>query len=116
MPKDSLSDELLDAIHAVYEGKEFLSETISNTMLIQYIKKDKEGLKYSEKGKENLTAREIEIIKLFSEGNSYKEIADKLFISTRTVESHKNNIMQKLELRSTVDLVKFAIKQKIIEI
>jgi two-component system response regulator NreC len=63
-----------------------------------------------------LSSRELEIIQLW--GNSYtnKEIADKLFISVRTVESHKNHIMQKLSLKTAVDLVKFAIKNNIIEL
>jgi len=116
VPKDAFSDELVDAIYSVHKGQEFLSETISNTMLIRYIKRDKYDDKYSGKDKADLTEREIEIIKLFAEGLSYKEIAAKLFISTRTVESHKNNIMQKLELKSIVDLVKFAIKKKIVEL
>ena len=60
--------------------------------------------------------RETEILKHFAEGMANQEIADKLFISIRTVESHKNHIMQKLELKSTVDLIKFAIKNKIVEI
>ncbi|MBT6838059.1 MAG: response regulator transcription factor, partial [Bacteroidetes bacterium] len=52
----------------------------------------------------------------FADGLSYKEIAAKLFISVRTVESHKNNIMEKLELKTKVDLVKYAIKHGIIEL
>ena len=64
----------------------------------------------------NLSTREIEIIKLWGNSQTNKEIADKLFISVRTVESHKNHIMQKLNLKTAVDLVKFAIKNSIIEI
>ncbi len=58
---------------------------------------------------EILTQREIEVIKLFAERLSFKEIANKLIISTRTVETHKKNILTKLELKNTVDLVKYAI-------
>ena len=64
----------------------------------------------------NLTERELEVIKLVGEGLINKEIADKLNISIRTVDAHKNHIMQKLEIKSTVDLVKFAIKNKLIEL
>ncbi|MBT5530726.1 MAG: response regulator transcription factor, partial [Cytophagia bacterium] len=59
---------------------------------------------------------EKEIVRWFADGLSYKEIASKLFISVRTVESHKNNIMEKLELKTKVDLVKYAIKHGIIEL
>ena len=58
--------------------------------------------------------REMEVFRLFAEGLSNREIADKLFISVRTVETHKNNIMKKINLKTTVDLVKFAIKNNII--
>ncbi len=63
-----------------------------------------------------LSSREIDVIKLFVEGFSYKEIANKLSISTRTVETHKKNILTKLELKTTVDLVKYAILNGIISI
>jgi len=56
-----------------------------------------------------LSQREIEVIRLFAEGLSFKEIADKLFISARTVESHKNHIMRKLNLNNNVELIKYAI-------
>ncbi len=63
-----------------------------------------------------LSSREIEIMKLW--GNSYtnREIANTLFLSVRTVETHKNHIMQKLNLKTSVDMVKFAIRNNIIEI
>jgi DNA-binding CsgD family transcriptional regulator len=63
-----------------------------------------------------LSAREIEVLKLFCDGFSNQEIADKLFISIRTVESHKTNMMKKINLRSSVDLVKFAIRNNLIEL
>jgi len=55
-------------------------------------------------------------VKLIAEGYINKEIAERLSISIRTVDSHKTNIMQKLELKSAVDLVKYAIKEKLIEL
>ncbi|MDP3914625.1 MAG: helix-turn-helix transcriptional regulator, partial [Bacteroidota bacterium] len=64
----------------------------------------------------SLSSRQIEILKLWGESYTNQEIADRFFISVRTVESHKNHIMQKLNLKSTVDMVKFAIKNNIIEI
>ena len=64
----------------------------------------------------SMSAREMEIFKLIAEGDSNRIIAEKLFISVRTVETHKNNIMKKVGLKTTVDLVKFAIKNNIIQL
>ncbi|NVN94851.1 MAG: response regulator transcription factor [Bacteroidetes bacterium] len=114
LPKNTTRKELFEAVNTIYNGDEYFSESISNIILKSYIKK----VKSDENGekKEALSIREIEILKLFAEGMANQEIADKLFISIRTVESHKNHIMQKLALKTTVDLLKFAIKNKIVEI
>lgn len=70
----------------------------------------------TEKPLGNLSKREIEIIKFWGDGHSNKEIADKLFISLRTVESHKNHIMQKLNFKTSIDLLKFAIRNNLINV
>ncbi len=114
LPKNTNRNELYEAIKTIYNGEEYFSDSISNIILKSYIRKAK-SYEQTDK-KETLSARETEILKLFAQGLSNQEIADKLFISIRTVESHKNHIMQKLELKSTVDLIKFAIKNKIIEL
>ncbi|MBN2786833.1 MAG: response regulator transcription factor, partial [Paludibacteraceae bacterium] len=72
--------------------------------------------KMLEAGIENLSSRQVEILKLWGNNFSNKEIAEKLFISVRTVESHKNHIMQKLNFKTTVDMIKFGIKNNLIEI
>jgi DNA-binding NarL/FixJ family response regulator len=115
LPKNTTRKELLEAIYTIIRDEEYFSEQISNLILKSYIKKAKQGNKPGEQ-KETLSGRETEILKLVAEGASNKEISEKLFISIRTVESHKNHIMQKLELKSVVDLVKYAIRNKIIEI
>ncbi len=115
LPKNISQSELLQAIRTVSQGSEYFSESISNVILKSYIKKAKDREPENLNPENSLSKREIEILKLFAEGNSNPQIAGKLFISTRTVESHKNHIMQKLNLKSTVDLVKFAIKHQIIE-
>lgn len=116
LPKNTTKKELNTAILEIMKGGEYFSESISNVILKSYIKKAKTDLEPEEKGLNMLSTREQEVLKLFSDGKSNKEIAENLFISTRTVESHKNHIMQKLELKTTVDLVKFAIKTGILEI
>ncbi|NOR88391.1 MAG: response regulator, partial [Bacteroidales bacterium] len=117
LPKDSMREDLVKAIKKVNQGFEYLSEKIPNTILMDYINKvgDKQE-KYNNTKLGNLTKREREILKLIAEGLSYKEIGNELFISVRTVETHKNNILQKLELKSTIDLVKFAIKNDLIDL
>jgi DNA-binding NarL/FixJ family response regulator len=116
IPKDVFREELVTAIRAVNEGNEYLSNSIPNTILMKFIKSDREKEKFDYDKVSLLTKRETEVLKLIAEGLSYKEIAEKLFISFRTVETHKNNILQKLGLKSTIDMVKYAIKNKIIEI
>ena len=116
LPKNTTRNELLEAIYAIYSGEEFFGEAVSKIMLKSYVKRATDEEKTVEKPNEMLTAREIEILKLYVEGFINKEIGDKLDISIRTVETHKNHIMRKLGLRSTVEMVKFAIKNKIAEI
>lgn len=113
LPKTTNRQELEAAVNAVYRGEEYFSQAISNVILRSFIQ---QAQTENDKKDSQLTTRETEILRLFAEGMSNQEIAEKLFISVRTVESHKNHIMQKLELKSTVDLIKFAIKNKIIEI
>jgi DNA-binding NarL/FixJ family response regulator len=116
LPKNTSRDELLDAINTIYRGEEFFGESISKVMLKSYIKRATNEDIPEDRSNAILTSREIEILKLYVEGFINKEISDKLDISIRTVETHKNHIMRKLGLKSTVELVKFAIRNKIAEI
>ncbi len=117
LPKDSMREDLVDAIKKVHQGFEYLSDKIPNTILMDYIKKaGSQEEKFNNSKLSSVTKREREILKLIAEGMSYKEIGTELFISVRTVETHKNNILQKLELKSTIDLVKFAIKNDLIDL
>lgn len=116
IPKNTSRKELIDAINAVYRGEEYFAESISNVILKSYIKKTKTNNEVTQEQESLLSKREIEVLRLFGEGLTNQEIADKLFISIRTVESHKNHIMARLELKTTVDLLKFAIKNNIVMI
>ncbi len=116
LPKNTSRKELIEDIRVVRNGEEYYAESISNVILKSYIKKAKSGPD-DPGGKEALLSkRELEVLRLFAEGHSNQEIADKLFISIRTVESHKNHIMQRLELKSSVDLVKFAIRNNMVNL
>jgi len=109
LTKEATRDEFLMALDAINSGEKFFGKfalVIANSFL--------NNSKNSEKLKSILSPREVEIISLFCQGLSYKEIASKLFLSPRTVETHKLNIQKKLDIKTTVDMVKFAIKNNII--
>lgn len=116
LPKNTTRKEIIDAIHSVYSENEYYSESISNVILKSYVNKAKSADTLAEPLEDKLSARELEILKYYAGGLTNQEIADKLFISIRTVESHKSHIMQKLELKSIVELIKFAIKNKMVDI
>ncbi len=116
LPKNTTQDELVLAINEIYNGREYFSKTISDTILKSYVNSARRGNKLSDDKLDNLTNREREILQHIVEGLLNPDIAKKLNISIRTVETHKTSIMLKLNLSSVVDLVKFAIKNKIIEL
>lgn len=114
--KDSDRNSLLEAVYTLRNGHDYYSKSITHLLLNRYISSLKADELSQNADINNLSSRQIEILKLWGESYTNQEIADRFFISVRTVESHKNHIMQKLNLKSTVDMVKFAIKNNIIEI
>lgn len=116
LTKDTSQTELLQAIHAICGGEEYYGSNISQLVYNCYMRSLRDKGDKTGKQSISLSEREIQVLTLFSEGNSYKEIADKLHISPRTVETHKINILDKLQLKTTVDLVKYAIKSGLIEL
>lgn len=114
--KESDFNDLLEAIYTIRNGHDYFSKSITHLLLNRYIKNLKDDITSSNSELSTLSTRQIEIVKLWGNSFTNQEIAEKLYISVRTVESHKNHIMQKLNLKSTVDLVKFGIKNNIIEI
>lgn len=104
-------EELFEAIFRVNQGEKYYSKKISNDLVSKILKRN-----YSQEEliENELTKREIEIIKAISEGLNNKEISEKLFISDRTVNTHRTNIMNKLNAKNSVDLVVKAIEKKII--
>jgi len=112
VPKDVSSEELIDAIKTIYAGKNYFHTSISDEIVKNYAtKKKKPGSLIPQ-----LTKRELEVLHLFAAGYNNNEIADKLFLSVRTIESHKNHILQKTNMKNSVELIKFAIKNKIIDL
>lgn len=109
--KDSNLDDLSSAIKTVLEGKPYYSSDVSAVMISSLMNKDKQK---DNNSIENLTDREMEIIKLISEGYKSSEIAEKLELSIRTIEVHRRNLMKKLEVKNTAELVSCALKSKLI--
>ncbi len=110
---DPLSDLIL-ALNAVRGGGTYFS-TMAPTILLRHLEEMEEKTS-SEDLYDSLSQREREIFLLLAEGNSIKEIANQLFISPKTVESHKYNVMEKLQVRSAVDLTKIAIRKNLIKV
>lgn len=115
LPKDVSPDELFMAINKVHQGEEYFSADISSKVMKSFINQTR--IKSGRKTKlPTLTDREIEVVKLIAEGFLNKEIADKLNISIRTVDTHKTNILRKLKLKSSVEIAKYAIRHDLINI
>ena len=106
LPKEIDHTKLIEAILTINKGGSYFSKDISSKLISSFLTKDKQ----------HLTPREKEIIVLVCDGLSNKEIADKLSISVRTVDCHKNNILQKLGLKSSVDLVKYGLKNELVSL
>jgi DNA-binding NarL/FixJ family response regulator len=109
LPKDTSSEEFTNAIKEVAKGNSYFSQKITGLMV-------KVMSMTSEEKETELTLRELEIVKQLANGKLQKEIAATLFISPRTVETHKKNIQEKLGINNTVDLVKFAIREGLTEL
>lgn len=112
---DTNREELIEAIYTLRNGYDFYAKTITNMILRNYLR-DHEEPDTQQLNDNNLSVREMEVLKLFAQSKTNKEIAERLFISVRTVESHKNNIMRKINLKTTVDMVKFAIRNNLTDL
>jgi len=108
--KEDADSELFSAIEKIRQGKIYVSPNLSEELTVDWAKIRRGENKPSSES-ERLTLREREVLKLIAEGKSSKEIGDLLFISVRTVERHRANIMEKLNLKKTADLVKYAIQK-----
>lgn len=108
--KNAPEGELLEAIRTVYNGGIHLSKEMVPYLVKGFIRRHNKGDNYL-----TLREREIEVLTLIAKGYGNKEIADKLFISVKTVETHKGNIMAKLNLRTRPELVEYALKKRLLQ-
>jgi two-component system, NarL family, response regulator NreC len=110
--KDSPESDLIGAIHAVHDGKAFFSPAVSKMLADEYLRQ------LQQRGGEDtydlLTAREREVLHLLAEGRSNKAVASILELSLYTVETHRANILQKLNLKGTPELILYAVRKGVI--
>ncbi|HAJ56330.1 MAG TPA: DNA-binding response regulator [Candidatus Omnitrophica bacterium] len=109
--KENAADDLLPALRKITSGQVYLSAEISSYLFEKAAKGSQEIAKET-----ILSSREIDVLRLVVEGKTAKEIAEALFISPRTVENYKNNMLQKLKLHKTSDLIKYAIQSKLVDL
>lgn len=110
--------DIISAIQAAHEGKSYFDKDVAEVMMSKYLRMDASKKQKSSQfliSVDDLTKREIEVIKLITEELTTSEISEKLFISPRTVDSHRRNLLQKIGVKNTAGLVKFALFYKIIE-
>ncbi len=110
--KDSAEADLIRAVHSVAEGKSFFSPAVSKVLLDDYVRKLKRS--GTDDPYDLLTPREREVLQLVAEGKSNKDIAQLLNLSVYTVETHRSNIMEKLNLHGVPELILYAVRKGII--
>jgi two-component system response regulator NreC len=111
--KRTAASELVAAIRAVHSGEAVLSPSITRLLLEDYLRRQRARL---DTEPDELSPREREVLQLIAEGKTSREISEILNLSVKTVQSHRANLMQKLDLHDRGDLIKYAIQKKIIEI
>jgi two-component system response regulator NreC len=112
MLKNAPDEELLLAIRTIYTGGTYIHPKMATSLVREFVNKDQK-IKQDDPF-ELLSKREIEVLPLIAKGYGNKEIAQKLFISVKTVEAHKSKIMVKLNLKSRPELVEYAMKKKLL--
>jgi DNA-binding NarL/FixJ family response regulator len=115
LPKDVEKTTLIEAIRVVSKGEKYFNEAITNLVFEDFYNREvsarqtKQHLQLT-----NLSKRETEVLQLIASGKSDREVAEQLFISTKTVNTHKMHILDKLGLKNTAELVRYAIKNELI--
>ena len=111
--KDSAFQEVVEAITEVLKGELFFSRKIHDMVMTDYVRLIKEN---AAPPFSDLSAREREVLQMLAEGNTTKEIASALFVSVKTIESHRKQIMDKLNIHSIAGLTKYAIREGITQL
>ena len=116
LPKDIDDQELFKAIEAVHEGNQYFTEAITKLVFEDYYQQQKVKTLPKSKLPDELTKRELEVLQLVAHGMTNKQVAESLFISVKTVETHKSHILDKLGLANSGEMMKFAIKNNLVRL
>jgi len=114
--KESAAERLIKGLEYVLRGDYFLDSSVSQQVVKRLMASPAKDEKITDAAYGNLTPREQEVMRLLAEGLSRKEIGEKLFISPKTVENHRTNIMNKLDLHSTIELIRYAARLGLIDV
>jgi DNA-binding NarL/FixJ family response regulator len=114
--KESATEKVVECLKAVSNGEYFLDTSLSQKVVSKLVNSSARASKSVDARYESLTPREQQVLHLLVEGLSAKKIADNLLISSKTVENHRTNIMNKLDIHSTMELVQYAAKLGLIDV
>jgi len=114
--KESAAERLIKGLEYVLRGDYFLDSSVSQQVVKRLMASPAKEEKISDAGYGTLSPREQEVMRLLAEGLSRREIAKRLFISPKTVENHRTNIMNKLDLHSTMDMIRYSAKLGLIDV
>ncbi|NWK84184.1 response regulator transcription factor [Staphylococcus sp. GSSP0090] len=113
--KNAPDEQLILAIRTVYKGETYVDMKLTTSLVNEFVNNSANDHSATTDPFKILSKREIEILPLIAKGYGNKDIAEKLFVSVKTVEAHKTHIMQKLELKSKPELVEYAMKKKLVD-
>jgi len=113
--KSDTGENMVAAVESISKGRKFFTSRVAETVVEAYLSKRNAANPDDGSGSVMLTPREREVVQLLSEGKSNKEVADRLGISPRTAEGHRSEIMRKLKLGSLAELIRYAIRNEIVQ-
>ena len=113
--KSDTGENMVAAVESISNGRKFFTSRVAETVVEAYLSKRNAANPDDGSGSVMLTPREREVVQLLSEGKSNKEVADRLGISPRTAEGHRSEIMRKLKLGSLAELIRYAIRNEIVQ-
>ncbi|MBI5585567.1 MAG: response regulator transcription factor [Deltaproteobacteria bacterium] len=113
--KESAADRLVQGLEAVSRGEYYLDSALSRKVVEKIMKFSTREAGMTDEKYATLTPREEQVLRLLAEGHTPKEIGEKLYISPKTVENHRANIMEKLNLHSTLELIRYAVRLGLVD-
>jgi DNA-binding NarL/FixJ family response regulator len=114
--KSDAGRDLITAVEALQQGRTFFTTRVSQLVLNGFLDRDQPGEESPDSNFELLTSREREVIQLLAEGKTSKEVAVALSLSVKTAETHRTNLMRKLDLHSVADLTRYAVRNGIVQV